>query len=204
MGSESGTARMAAAAIALIAWAGLAVQFGATFEQSGSVAETVWSLLRYFTILTNLLVAIVFTGIALGKPAFRSPPLAGGVTLAILLVGVTYHLLLSGLVELSGLARLANFIMHGAVPVLVPLFWLFFTPKGGLQIRDGLMWSLYPGAYFAYALTRGEIENKYPYPFMDVAKIGWLQTATNAVVILLCFLAAILALVWLDRRLTRK
>jgi NADH:ubiquinone oxidoreductase subunit H len=39
---------------------------------------------------------------------------------------------------------------------------------------------------------------------MDVAKIGWLQTATNAVVILLCFLAAILALVWLDRRLHRR
>ncbi len=68
---------MAAAAIALIGWVGLAVQFSATFEQSGSLAETVWILLRYFTILTNLLVAIVFTGIALGKPAFRSPGAVG-------------------------------------------------------------------------------------------------------------------------------
>ncbi|QJP13228.1 hypothetical protein G3545_05935 [Starkeya sp. ORNL1] len=204
MGSESGAARMAAAAIALIGWVGLAVQFSATFEQSGSLAVTVWILLRYFTILTNLLVAIVFTGIALGKPAFRSPALLGGITLAILLVGVTYNLVLRGLIELHGAAKLANFILHDMVPVLVPLFWLLFAPKGGLRIRDGLLWSLYPGAYLAYALTRGEIENKYAYPFMDVAKIGWLQTATNAFVILLGFLAAILALVWLDRRLTKK
>lgn len=204
MGTLSGTMRGVAAAIALIAWMGLAARFNATFEQSGSLAETVWVLLRYFTILTNLLVATVFTGIALGRSAFASPAVLGGVTLAILLVGIAYSALLRGLVELSGGARLANLIMHDVVPVLVPLFWLLFAPKGGLQIRDGLLWCLYPGAYLAYALARGAAEEKYAYPFIDITRIGWLQTATNVLVITLGFLAAVLALVWLDRRLARN
>lgn len=204
MDSLSRRTRTAAAVIALIAWVGLAVRFNATFEQNGSVAETIWILLRYFTILTNLMVAIVFTGISLGGSAFASPAVLGGLTLAILLVGVVYSVLLRGLLELSGGAKLADFIMHDAVPVLVPLFWLFFARKGGLQIRDGLLWGLYPGAYLAYALARGSAEGKYAYPFMDVAQIGWGQMAINASAILLGFLAAILALVWLDRRLVRK
>lgn len=197
----SPTMRAAAGAIAMVGWVGLAVQFGATFEHTGSLAGTAWILLRYFTILTNLLAAFVLTGIACGRSEYASPAMLGGVTLAVVLVGIVYNLLLRGLLELSGGARLANLLLHDAVPVLVPLFWLAFAPKGRLHIRDGLLWTLYPGAYLAYALARGAAEDKYAYPFMDVGAIGWAQVAINAFVILLGFLAAILALVWLDRLL---
>ena len=51
--------RLAAAVIALVAWAGLVVQFAATFGQTGSIADTIWILLRFFTVITNLLVISV-------------------------------------------------------------------------------------------------------------------------------------------------
>lgn len=204
MDTMSPTMRTAAGGIALVDWFGLAVQFGATFDRTGSLAETVWILLRYFTILTNLLVAFVLTGIACGRSACASPALLGGVTLAIVLVGIVYNLLLRGLLELSGGAWLANLLLHDVVPVLVPLFWLAFAPKGRPQVRDGLLWTLYPGAYLGYALARGAAEGKYAYPFMDVGAIGWARVAINAFAILLGFLAVILALVWLDRLLYRR
>ena len=91
------TARTAAALLAVITWAGLAVQFHAAFALQGSVGSTLTVLLWYFTITTNLLVAVVFTGIALGRDRFARPSLVGATTLYILLVGVIYGLLLHGL-----------------------------------------------------------------------------------------------------------
>ena len=99
-------ARMAAAIVALVALAGLVVQFAATLDQTGSVAGTLWTLLRYFTVLTNLLVALAFGWVAIGgRP---HPRRLAGVMLAILLVGIVYGLLLRGLLTLSGGALLAG------------------------------------------------------------------------------------------------
>ena len=190
--------------IALIAWLGLAVQFGASLGQTGSIAAALWIMLRFFTIWTNLFVAVVMTGIALGQGSFGSPRLLGLLTLAILLVGIVYNLLLRGLLELSGGAKLADHLLHEAVPLLVPLFWLFLAPKGHLKWRDAIWWAAYPLAYLIYALIRGVTDGKYPYPFLDVAKIGGLQAAINCLLIGIGFLAAGYAFVWLDRRLAAQ
>jgi len=195
---NSKAARTAAGFISLIAWTGLVIQLRATFGQTGSVFQSLWTILLYFTVLTNFLVAIVMAGIALGIRAFRSATLLGGSTLAIILVGVTYSLLLHGLLHLSGGAKLANIIMHYVVPVFVPLYWLVFSPKGELKRRDPLLWSIFPLAYLPYALVRGAIEKKYPYPFIDVAKLGWPDTLLNATAIAIGFLVAAFAMLALD------
>jgi hypothetical protein len=43
------------------------------------------------------------------------------------------------------------------------------------------------------------LDGRYPYPFLDVGKIGWLQTALNAGGIAMAFILAGLLLVWVDR-----
>jgi hypothetical protein len=194
--------RVAAALIALIAWFGLAIQFSATFAAQESLGATLWILARFFTVLTNLIVAFTFTALALGRQV--SPSLLGGVTLAIALVGAVYVLLLRGLLELSGGALLADTLLHKVVPVLAPLWWLVFAPKGGLHRRDPWLWALYPLTYFAYAIARGLSGDKYPYPFMNVDEIGWPQTLINSALIALCFVVAGYAMTWLDRRLARR
>ena len=187
-----------AALVAIICWAGLAVQFSATYGNQHDVAATVWILLRFFTVITNLLVALTFTTLALGR---RVPPFwLGGVTLAIVLVGVVYMSLLRGLLELSGGALLADTILHKVVPVLVPLYWLAFAARGGLRRRDPWLWALYPLAYFGYAIARGLAGDKYPYPFMDVGQLGWPQSLANAALIAAGFVVAGYVLLWLDRR----
>lgn len=204
MAIESGTGRIAAGFIALITWVGLVVQFSAVIEQNGSITETLWVLLRYFTILTNLMVALVLTGIALSKSAFGSPVLLGGLIISMVFVGLVYVLFLRGLLELSGGAKLADFILHYVSPVLVLLFWLVFAPKGAQRNSNPLLWVIYPLAYAVYALARGAVDGKYAYPFIDVAQIGWLQVLTNVLLMGLSFLAAGFALVWLDRLLGRR
>ena len=107
--------------------------------------------------------------------------------LAIILVGVVYALLLKGTVQLTGSAILADFLLHVIVPVAAAAYWLAFSPKFGLRWRDPLLWSLYPLAYFAYALVRGSIDGRYPYPFMNLDQLGLARTLLNALGIAIGF-----------------
>lgn len=193
--------RVAAAIVALIAWAAVAIQFKWSFSQTGDLLATAWQLLRFFTILTNLLVAVTFSIIAAGRRV--SPFVQGGVALAIILVGVVYGLLLRGLLQLSGIALFADFLLHLVVPVATALYWLVFSPKFGLRWRDPLAWSLYPLAYFGYALLRGSIDGRYPYPFMNLDELGTARTLLNALGIAIGFVIAGTVMVAIGRRVRR-
>jgi len=186
----------------VIAWIGLALQFSVSLAHSGSGAATLWSLLDYFTIITNLLVAMLFSGIALGKAQVAPPRLIAGLMLAILLVGIVYGLLLRE--QLEGTAAVANDIMHIAVPILVPLFWMGFVGKGAIRKFDPLVWAAYPLIYFAYALLRGLIEGRYPYWFINVGRIGWPHTLVNAFGIAMAFVVAGYMTLGLDHQLSNR
>jgi hypothetical protein len=188
--------RAAAAIVAIACWAGLALQLSATYRNQHDVATALWILARFFTILTNLLVAIIMTWFAIGRPT--SAFVLGGLTLAILLVGLVYAILLAGLHELRGPALVADILLHKVSPVLMALWWLLFAPRAKLKWSAPLWWGIYPLAYFAYALARASIDGRYPYPFMDVGKIGWPHTALNAGGIAMAFIFAGLLLVWFD------
>jgi hypothetical protein len=191
--------RIAAGLISLIAMAGLAIQFDATFAQNASVTGTLWILVRYFTVLANVAIAALFGAIATGRaPSAR---MIGGGVLAILLVGVVYGLLLRGLLELSGGALLADTLLHKVTPVIAPLWWIAFAAKGRLRQSDPWWWALFPALYLPYALARGIVEGRYAYPFLNVTKIGWSGVALYAAVMVGSFLLAGFALVALDRRL---
>lgn len=194
--------RFAAALIALAAIVGIAIQAQVRLAISGSLPETIWILARYFTVLTNVLVAVVFGLITFGVRV--SPRLVGGTVLAILLVGAVYEILLAGLLELSGGSAIANILLHRITPIAAPLFWLAFTPKGTLRWIDPLLWALYPVVYLVYALIRGYIEGLYAYPFIDVAANGPFQVAVSVTIIAAAFLACGTLVVWLDRRLARR
>ncbi|MBH1997737.1 MAG: Pr6Pr family membrane protein [Sphingomonadaceae bacterium] len=194
-------ARIAAGIIALVAMAGLTIQYDATYAQTGSIGATLWTLLRFFTILANIPVALLFGAIMVGRQP--NPKLIAGVTLAILLVGIVYGLLLRGLLDLSGGALLADTLLHKVTPVMAPLWWIAFAPKGRLDRTCPWLWAIFPLAYLPYALVRGAIEGTYAYPFINVARLGIGAVMVNAVLIALGFLLAGYALVWLDRRMAR-
>lgn len=189
--------RLAAALVALAAWAGLAVQFAATFSQTGSLVGTLWILLRFFTVITNLLVAVTMTRVATGRRI--SPSLLAGLTLAIIFVGIIYATLLHGLVALSGLALVADVLLHYVVPIAMAVYWLAFAPKIGLAWRDAALWCLYPLAYLFYVVLRGSVDGRYPYPFIDVTTLGYGRIVLNSLMLLVAYLLAGLTLVALGR-----
>ncbi len=200
---NSGLARAAAGLVALAAWTGLAIQLDASTRLTGSLPDALWVMLRYFTILANLSIAGLFSAVAMGSRAAARPALLAGITLIILLVGVVYGLLLRGLLDLSGGARLADTILHKVTPIIVTLWWLLFAPKRGLRYGHAIVWALPPLAYLGYALWRGGRDGIYAYPFINVAKLGMTQVLINAALIGAGFVAAGLALVWLSRQVAK-
>lgn len=177
------------------------MQFVLSYAQNSSILLTLWIIGEYFTILTNLLVAVVFTGVAFGRRSFYKGWLLAGTMLSIALVGVVYALLLRGALADAGGSSLVDTLLHDATPVLVTLYWIAFVRKGTLRWHHPLIWSIYPLAYLAYAVVRGTATGKYAYPFLDVAAIGWARMAGNAAVIAAGFLAVAYAVVWIDRRI---
>lgn len=193
------TPRLAAALIALVCWVGLALNFSATFAHNDSVLATLWRLGHFFTIISNFALAIEMTKLALGQRV--SPFLVGGLTLAILLVGIVYVLLLRGLHPLAGAALAADVLLHYVSPIAMAVFWLLFTPHGQLRWRDPFWWALFPLIYFVYVIVRGLAGGGYPYPFIDVTKLGVAKTAINAMAIAAGFTVFGFGVVALDRQL---
>ena len=205
--------RALAIAAALVGWTALALQIGLTVGRvisiGGSVPAALWLWLGYFTITTNLLAAAVLSASARGPKGRASrflcrPGVQSMTAMSIVIVGLIYNFLLSGLWQPQGWQLVADVPLHDVMPLLFLLHWWVNVPKAELRVRQIAWWQLYPTAYFTYALLRGALDGWYPYPFLDVTTFGYTRVVINAVVILLAFLAIAWMLVksgqWQARR----
>ena len=130
----------------------------------------------YFTILSNILVATVFTTVSSQRDTdgfFAHPKVKAGVAVYIFITGAVYFLILRHTWNPTGLSWLADVALHYVMPTLYGLEWLFCTPKGSLRWHDALRWLAFPLAFVVWALFWGAIFGFYSYPFIDVAKLGY-------------------------------
>jgi len=84
-------------------------------------------------------------------------------------------------------------------PPLFVIDWLLFVPKGEIGWRNGLDSLAYPIAYLVWTMVHGAFAGWYPYPFIDVSKLGYGRMLLNSAGLILAFLALELLLVALDR-----
>ncbi|MER6446262.1 Pr6Pr family membrane protein [Streptomyces venezuelae] len=174
-------------------------------------------VLSYFTIWTNLLVAVVL-GLSAARTWRRRPDVAplyrGGVLLFILITGLVFHLVLANpsspfnvvadLARLTGARAVANQLLHTVTPAGALLDFLLLTAPRTLRPRHAALWLAYPLVYVTFALLRGALlapgtARRYPYPFVDAARYGYAQLIVNALVLGAAFYALGLALVTVDR-----
>ncbi|WP_369990043.1 Pr6Pr family membrane protein [Pseudomonas xanthosomatis] len=193
---------------AVLGWAGLAVQLYlvllARWQEQASLIGGLVNLFCYFTVLSNTLVATVLSHAAFGRESaarrwFLSAPVSSCICASIVLVGLGYSVLLRHLWQPEGWQWLADELLHDVMPVLFVLYWWFEVPKGCLRLWHLAAWALYPTLYFAFVLLRGHEIGVYPYPFVDVAQLGYGQVMLNALGVLAGFWGIGLVLLGLDR-----
>ena len=196
---------------ATAAWLGLILQLvlllGSTRDTIGPALATL-QFFSFFTILSNLLVALSCTLTLVGRPTaarqfFTKARVRGGLALYIAVTGGIYFTVLRHLWQPEGAQWVADALLHYVVPFLYLIVWLVSGPRG-LVWTDALRWLLFPLGYFAWTLARGAWLRVYPYPFVDVGALGWLPVVRNVAVLVALFLVVGLSLIAMDKSLGRR
>ena len=197
----------------VLGWAGLSIQlyliFYSRWSLEASLLGGLMSFFSYFTVLTNTLVATVLTCELTSRESaarrwFLQPWVSSGIAVSIAVVGLGYNVLLRHLWHPQGWQWLADELMHDVMPLLFLAYWWCCVPKGTLRLRHIAAWVIYPVVYFAYSLWRGHLLAVYPYPFIDVGKLGYPQVFVNAGGLLVGYLVIALLLMGIDRQLGRR
>jgi hypothetical protein len=181
----------AAAAVSAMSY-----QFAASTDRPTFGAGNFFS---FFTIQSNILAAAMLALTALVRPRERTwlfDLLRGGVTLYIVITGVVFALLLSGLQEdLQTTVSWVDLILHRVIPIVLVVDWLAAPPRHRLPLWIAGAWLAYPAAWLAYTLVRGAATGWYPYPFVDVDELGYGGVFWRCAVLLAGFVAAAAAFV---------
>ncbi|MFF8939605.1 Pr6Pr family membrane protein [Streptomyces paradoxus] len=173
-------------------------------------------VLSHFTIQSNMLLALVMVSSA-RRAWTAGRPLPGAVLgaalLYVVIAALVHHLLLTdeaSSFSLTGEAAaptggqaLSHVMLHTVTPIAAVLDWLLLTSPGRMHLRQASTWLLYPMAYLAFCLTRGELllpgtPDRYLYPFLDVGQDGFRRVLGNALLLGLSFYALAVLLVALD------
>ena len=208
--ATSARERTLSALLAAIAGGALILQLvlllSLTRDSIGPLLATI-RYFSYFTILSNIAVALVCSWVAFGTAAriesLFATRLRGAAALYIAVTGGIYVTVLRSLWQPQGAQWLADMLLHYVVPLLYLLLWLAFSPKGRLRWSDAMRWLVFPLAYLLWALWRGSWAHEYPYPFLDLAVLGLPKVLRNALAVAGLFLALGLVLVAIDRALGR-
>jgi len=195
------SARIIALFGALIGWFAIITQLYLMMtNRVVSVPATIFRFFSFFTIDTNIFVALCFMFIF-----FRSNSRLGGflskattitaITVYITIVGIVYNVILRSTWDPKGMQKLVDELLHSVIPVLFILFWLIFVPIEQLKWKNAFPWLIYPIIYMTYAIIHGVITKFYPYPFVDVNKLGYNKALLNAGAVLVVIFLLSLALI---------
>lgn len=191
---------------ALITWAAILIQYIVMVQnRTETVLTTTIHFLGYFTILSNILVALVFTRLFfngfLPVAISISSSFLTATCLYIIIVAIIYNLMLRQLSEPTGWNRVANELLHVLVPLIFVLFWLIFIPKVHLGLKDSFLWLIFPFGYLLYTLIAGYFMSRYPYPFVNVDELGITRVLLNCLAVAAGFWLVGCILIWLKAKI---
>lgn len=191
---------------ALAAWIAVILQLYLIIEnRTVSIPEILLRFFSFFTILSNILVATCFTVLALkpqfgGSNFFSRAGVLSAVTVYIAIVGTVYQLVLRPLWDPQGLQKIVDELLHSFTPLYFLLFWLSYVPKLTLQWQNIFPWLLFPLCYLIIILLRGAVADYYPYPFVNVAQLGYGKVLLNCGIMLMAFLLFSVLLISVGKR----
>jgi len=198
--------------MAVIGWFALGLQFYVMLVDPAladwTLAQITAKFLSFFTILTNLLVVLSLTVCllmpqsGLGK-FFTRPTVKSAIAFYIAIVGIVYNLVLRQLWNPEGFQFVADVILHTAIPIMYVVYWFIFVPKGELNWKNPISWLIYPLIYLPYTLIQGALTNQYPYPFLDVSRLGYINVLFNAVMLTAGFFVLGEIFVGIDKLMNR-
>ncbi|MGK6352974.1 Pr6Pr family membrane protein [Parapedobacter sp. DT-150] len=193
---------------AALGWFAVIAQYYLTLENRVvDIIETNIRFFSFFTILTNILVALYFSFEVLWPPPAKPLSSRSGaltaLTVYITVVGLGYQILLRHIWDPTGLQMVVDELLHSIIPVLVMLYWYLYAPKSTLRYQQLFVWLLYPLAYLIYVLLRGSFSDFYPYPFINVQALGLTAVLMNSLGFAMAFILLSALFISLGKKIQR-
>lgn len=179
-------------------------------------SKNVLETLSYYTIQSNLLVAILFGALAwfdIKKTPWDdawSRVFTGIFTIGITVTMLVFHVLIAPSIAPGGdyeVGGLADSLVHTVTPLLTLVHWALYSKKGAMKATDPLFFLLQPIDYVFYLgiytvlggrFTWGDVQSIYPYFFLNVEVYGWNGVLLFSAMILLLYLVLGYLLYFLD------
>jgi hypothetical protein len=124
-------------------------------------AAHVIAFFSYFTVETNILVALALTIFLLQPQAERfltGPSVTSALVVYVIVVGVVYERLLRHLWHPHGMRLFADMLLHDAVPFLYSLYWLLFQRQSAM-VRSSQLAHLPNSFLLLYNVSRRGLRN---------------------------------------------
>jgi hypothetical protein len=164
---------------ALIAWVVLVSRFVDMLKigDYSSIAETLFVYFGYFTVWTNIIIALAFTAPLLNPDRklanfFMRPAVRAALASYIFMVSVVYHTVIAPNWDPQGFTWLTATGLNTVMPILYIIDWLFFAEKRPIFYKHLPYWLIYPAVYGATTIIIGLLTTVYPYPFLNVTELG--------------------------------
>ncbi|MDP4142860.1 MAG: Pr6Pr family membrane protein [Bacillota bacterium] len=177
----------------VVAWAGIIIMLinNVSGKSGHELTMAIENYFSYFTTESNIMVALILTLSVLyrnaEKPVFLKPQIKGAVTLYITITGIIYHVLLRNVQPPHGIGVYSNLILHYIMPIAFVVDWIIADVRGIYKWKYAMIWLCYPIIYLIFTLIRGSFTLFYPYPFVNVTKLGYGGVAENALVLTVLF-----------------
>ncbi|MBS3177186.1 MULTISPECIES: Pr6Pr family membrane protein [unclassified Pseudoclavibacter] len=186
----------------LLAFSSIVSEIATIVERGTWVPENFFA---YFTIETNMLVvlSLLLSAVATAANAqgARINAFRAAVTVYILIVGIGFALLLSGLTDVDFTAvPWNNTVLHYVMPVVMLIDLLIDRPAKRIRFGTALIWLIFPAGYAAFSLVRGNLIGWYPYPFLNPTEQGY----APVVLTIIGLVVLGVALTWLVTLLSRR
>ena len=197
------------AIIAILGWFALAAQFYININSKAApLPEIITRYFSYFTLDTNIIVALCCSFLLLSPASglgrfFSRPSTQTAISIYILIVGIVYNVILRFLWAPQGLQKLVDELLHSVIPLLFVAYWFLFAARQPLQWKQVFPWLIYPFVYAVFVLIRGSFSGFFPYPFIDISKLGLNRALINAVGLTGVFLVTSLVFVAISKWMGR-
>lgn len=183
---------------------------GNSINGTDQVWERFFDWISYFTVWSNIVVAIVLTALWIRPDLFERNNASGtrwralrlDSVLMITITGIVYNLLLAE--PKTGIDFVSNAMIHIVNPI-VTLFVFFVTGPRGLIRPSTIGYAMVvPIIWATFSISRGMVLNAYPYPFFDVSVNGLTSVLLFVGQILIFAIVLAFGLLGYDKLRTRR
>ncbi len=176
-----------------------------------------FKILLMFTSLSNILCIVYFIVdiIYLSKNYSKKkttlcPTIKGIVTMSITVTFLVAQFVLKMNLSFKTLWDASFLGLHYLVPIMTIFDWILFDKKGQIKVYSPLLWCFAPCLYFISAIISAKygngfgIDSKYPYPFMDIDKLGINKVYLTILIMATCFIIMGYLYYFIDRKLAKR